>query len=113
MPLYEVNLHVADEIADAFAAWLHGHIREMLAFDGFERAVWLRVETDREDTTSWCVHYYVSDRAHLNAYFERHAAAMREDGLRRFGGKFTADRRILDEVEAFEKRSGKTDQSRA
>lgn len=110
MLIYEVNLHVSDEIADAFAAWLAEHIREMLAFDGFERAVWLRVETDRPGTRTWCVHYYVTDRAHLNAYFERHAAAMREDGLRRFGGKFTADRRILDEVEAFKQRSGKSDE---
>ncbi|WP_457651243.1 DUF4286 family protein [Rhodocaloribacter sp.] len=110
MLIYEVNLHVKGEAADAFSEWLRGHIREMLAIDGFERAVWLRAETDRPGTLTWCVHYYVTDRAHLNAYFERHADAMREDGLRRFGGKFTADRRILDEVEAFEKRSGKTDQ---
>ena len=102
MPVYEVNLHVSDAIAHAFAAWLRRHIRKMLAIDGFERAVWWRVETDQAGTTTWCVHYHVTDRAHLNAYFERHAGAMREDGIRRFGGKFTADRRILDEVQVFE-----------
>ncbi len=111
MLVYEVNLHVKDEAADAFSAWLREHIREMLAIDGFERAVRHRVETDRPGARTWCVHYYVTDRAHLNAYFERHAAAMRADGLRRFGGKFTADRRILDEVEAFKQRSGKSDGS--
>ncbi|WP_456425955.1 DUF4286 family protein [Rhodocaloribacter sp.] len=106
MLIYEVNLRVDDEVADAFGTWLTDHIREMLTIDGFEGAVWLRLEPDRPHTKRWTVHYRVTDRAHLNAYFKQHAAAMREDGLRHFGGKFTADRRILDEVEAFKQQSG-------
>ena len=36
MVIYEVNLYVDDDAAEEMAVWLKNHIREMLAFDGFE-----------------------------------------------------------------------------
>ena len=41
------------------------------------------------------VHYRVSDRKKLQDYFDVHAARLRGDGLKRFGGKMTASRRVL------------------
>ena len=42
-----------------------------------------------------CVHYRLRDVAALQAYFDQHAARLREDGLARFGVRFSASRRVL------------------
>ena len=41
------------------------------------------------------VRYRVHSMAALQDYFEHRAAAMREDGRRRFGDRFRAERRVL------------------
>ena len=43
-----------------------------------------------------CVQYGVRDAQVLQAYFDQHAPRMREDGVARFGGKFSASRRVLE-----------------
>ena len=101
MLIYEVNLRVDEEVAEAFAAWLRAHMREMLAFDGFEEARWYRLEPDTPGQVRWTTHYHVQNAESLDTYLRDHAAAMREDGLKRFGGKFSADRRILEEEARF------------
>lgn len=95
MTIYEVNLHVDAAAASAYAAWLRPHIEEMLAIDGFEAATWYAVEDAGDDRVHWCIHYELADRAALQAYVDGPAEAMRNDGLERFDGQFTADRRIL------------------
>lgn len=100
MLIYEVNLHVDAEIAGAYAAWLSQHIEEMLEIDGFERAVWYEVEEDGRE--HWSVHYYVESREALEAYFDGPAERMRGQGLERFQGHFSADRRVLAARQRFE-----------
>lgn len=39
--------------------------------------------------------FRLKSREDLENYFQNHAKAMREDGLKRFGDKFTAFRRVL------------------
>lgn len=95
MTIYEVNLHVDAAAASAYADWLRPHIDEMLAIDGFEAAEWYTVEDAGDDRVHWCIHYELADRAALQAYFDGPAEAMRQEGLQRFEGQFTADRRIL------------------
>lgn len=95
MILYEVNLHLDPAVAAPFGAWLEDHMAAMLAFDGFERAVRYEWPDGPADRLHWTVHYHLRDEAALQAYLDTHAATMRADGLRRFGGRFTADRRIL------------------
>ncbi|NBB85079.1 MAG: DUF4286 family protein [Bacteroidetes bacterium] len=95
MTIYEVNLHVDAAAASAYADWLPTHIDEMLAIDGFEKATWYTVEDAEDDRVHWCIHYQLGDRAALEAYFDGPAEAMRQEGLERFEGQFTADRRIL------------------
>ena len=106
MVIYEVNLAVDRDVIDEFTAWLRPHIEAILTLEGFVRATMLEREHDggaaaRPDRALLTVHYYLRDRAALETYFERHAAALREDGIRRFPDRFTADRRILHEQEAF------------
>ena len=98
--IYEVNLAVDALVADAFSRWLPGHMDEMLAWDGFEHATWYHRDPADEGAVDdgrvlWTVHYRLRDRPALERYFREHADAMRADGLARFGGHFSATRRIL------------------
>lgn len=104
MIIYEVNLSVDAAVRDAFRAWLEPHIDEIVAIDGFTGATWY--ERDPADEANpgeptgaprvlWTVHYRCESRARLEAYFRDHAPRLREDGLSRFPGQFTATRRVL------------------
>lgn len=96
MVVYEVNLAVEAEIAEAYAAWLGPHIAEVLAVPGFVSARWWDVEADADDgRVRWCVEYRLESREALETYFAEHAERLRGDGLDRFGGRFEASRRIL------------------
>lgn len=100
MPIYEVNLFVDNDIAEEMAVWLRRHMREMLDFEGFEEARWYQLEPEG-GKQRWVCHYHVEKMQQLQEYFDHHAAAMREDGLKRFGSGFKANRRILYEREVF------------
>jgi hypothetical protein len=105
MVIYEVNVQIDPDIADAYYEWLVPHIEQMLAFDGFQGAKFLKLESETDaddDMVNWSVHYFVLDMDHLRHYFEHHAAEMRAGGVRRFGERFRANRRILDVVETFQ-----------
>lgn len=101
MLIYEVNLSVDKETAPAFAEWLKPHIKEVVRVGRFESAEWFERDPGDEglqDKTRilWTIHYRVKDRSTLDNYLERHAPRLREDGLQKFPGKFTATRRILE-----------------
>lgn len=93
--IYEVRLVVAPDIAADFDAWLHRHVKDMLALPGFETAQILSPETDAADTVSRIVQYRLRSRRDLDAYFNEHAERMRAEGTSRFGDKFSAGRSIL------------------
>jgi quinol monooxygenase YgiN len=92
--LYEVTLRIDPDVEEAYLAWLHDHVDEMLAIDGFVGASMWRLEDDDPRVGIVCV-YELTDREALATYVAEHAPRMRGDGLRRFDGKFTASRRIL------------------
>ena len=107
MTVYEVDIAVDAAIADAYAAWLGPHIREILALDGFLGADWFAVEGEgTAGRVHWCVQYRLRDRAALQRYFDEHAARLRGDGLERFGGRFEITRRIMTRHRAFKAASG-------
>ena len=97
--IYEVNLSVERDIAQAYAAWLKPHMAQMLEFEGFESATWLEREPEMEgaqgDSELWTIQYRVRTRADLERYLVEGAAKMRGDGLERFSGRFEATRRVL------------------
>ncbi len=110
MLIYEVNLTVDGDVSARYSSWLREHIREMLELDGVEAAVWY-ARTDDGTTVpdpdeptgprDWTVQYQVRDRQALQAYFDEHAEAMREQGAQQFGDHVTADRRILEQKRLF------------
>jgi len=107
MIIYEVNLTVEQSVAKEFAAWLPPHIETILKFDGFISASWFERrhqdegKADNSSEVLWTVQYRLKDRASLENYLEKHAPAMREDGKRRFGGRFSAQRRVLTQLQEF------------
>ena len=101
MVMYEVNLAVDRAIAQEYEAWLHHHIEEMLGFEGFQKAELLKDEDSTGGVIRWVVHYRVQDRRTLQGYFLGPAERMRADGIRRFGERFTASRRILESEQSW------------
>lgn len=102
MTIYEVNLEVDADAADAYAAWLDAHIREMLSLPGFLAAEWLeRTDGPADDRARWTVAYKLRDDAALERYFAEFAESMRGEGLARFEGRFTASRRVLRQRGAY------------
>ena len=95
--VYEVTLRVERGIHDDFLVWLHGHVAQMLALPGFDSASLMhQLEPDAgEDGVVFCCHYRLRDQAALDDYLREHAARMRADGQARFGGRFSASRRVL------------------
>lgn len=102
MIVYEVNLWVQPEVLDEYRAWLDGHIREILALPGFAGATVFDVlDTPARDGhpagTQAClsVQYRLDDESVLADYLREHAPRLRAEGMARFAGKFTAERRVM------------------
>ena len=95
--IYEVELHVDADIAEAYRAWLPGHVATMLAVPGFVSADLLEVvdPAPADGTLVLSVRYRLASLAALDDYLEQRAPRMREEGLALFGGRFRASRRIL------------------
>ena len=100
MIVYEVRVAVDHEVAAEYRAWLEPHIREVLAIEGFEHAE-LYAEDDAQGHVVWTVRYQLRDRAALESYLRDHAPRLRDEGQARFGGRFTASRRVSELVRAF------------
>lgn len=95
--LYEVNLDVDAAIASDYRVWLRDHVAQLLALPGFVDARIFEVADPppAPGRVALCCHYRLRDAAALEAYFEQHAPRLRGDGIARFGGRFSASRRVL------------------
>ena len=101
MIVYEVRASLAPGLVDEYRAWLDGHVREILAIDGFKYADLHREDTDPPGDAVLVIRYHLVDRAALEAYLREHAPALRADGLRRFGDRVRLSRRVTELVESF------------
>ncbi len=97
MIIYEVNLSIHPSIVNDYLAWLKPHAEAMLQFTGFLSYELFRVDGE-DDWQNYCVQYRLQSREALQSYFDTHAAVMRDDGLKRFGERFKASRRILQAI---------------
>lgn len=99
MIVYEVNLLVDRSVETQFSEWLQVHIREILAIDGFVTARWFEIESvpevDQVKKVEWSIQYVLRDKKSLDEYFKKHAPRMRQNGIDRFGNKFSATRRVM------------------
>jgi quinol monooxygenase YgiN len=95
--VYEVTLRVERGVAGEYRRWLDHHVAQMLALPGFRSArLMQQVEPDVDVAeVVFCCHYLLRDQAALDEYLREHAPRMRADGQARFGGSFSASRRVL------------------
>lgn len=99
--VYEVNIDLDASMRDEYLAWLRAHVDEICALPGFLDARILEV-TDPPAVAgrdSLCVQYRLSGPEALGVYLADHAPRLRAEGLERFGGRFTASRRVLARLE--------------
>lgn len=93
---YEVQLAIAPQRAEEFDSWLADHVREMLAFPGFQDAcVYTGPEPDEDGREIRVVAYEVRSRRELDSYLRTHASRMRAEGKQRFGNDLAATREIV------------------
>jgi hypothetical protein len=96
MIIYEVNLSINKEIFEKYKEWLVKHAILMLDFKGFKTASFLDdLEQDDGNTIKLTVQYTIETKQDLDDYLSGPAKDMREDGIKRFGTKFSAFRRIF------------------
>merc|ERR1711976_358629 len=96
-----------------FNEWLTDHIKEMLTLPGFVKAktmvshnilskdgddlqnkTFVDVDDSSKGFIELTVIYKVENLQKMEEYFNVHAAKMRGDGVKRFGDKFSAERRV-------------------
>ena len=92
--IYEVRLEVDRSIASEFTAWLSTHRHEVVHAGSFLKSEVYREETDGE-TLVLVTWYHAKQVQDIRDYIAHKSAPLREDGVRRFGNKFRAQRRIL------------------
>lgn len=97
MVIYEVNLLIDKEIYEQFQLWLNDHVKKMLQFPGFMQAQVLKPEEDETpNQKKLTVHYQLDNHNALLNYFKHFAASMRDEGLKQFQSKFSAERRVYE-----------------
>ncbi|PWY55405.1 DUF4286 domain-containing protein [Legionella qingyii] len=97
MVIYEVNLVIDEDIYPQFQLWLKKHVKEMLQFPGFIQASILKPENENTaNQEKLTVQYQLENRESLKVYFTEFALKMREEGLKLFKDKFSAQRRVFE-----------------
>jgi hypothetical protein len=94
---YEVTLEPDPAILRDFEAWLEYHADEMIALPGFTGATIHKGEDPETGAALRIVRYELEDRAALERYLEEFAPRMRAEAIARFGDRFRATRRIVQE----------------
>lgn len=103
--IYEVHFQVQREIIDEYRAWLFTHIADILNLPGFQSAELFDVQTSEPNFCSLSVQYRLASPNDLENYFQNHAPRMRADGLERFGDRFSATRRVLQNPTLFQRKN--------
>ncbi len=100
--LYEVNLEAEAGIEAPFDTWLRDHIADVLQFDGFLSAEVLDDDAEAPaGRVRRTVLYRLRNQAALDAYLQDHAPRMRQQGIEKFGDRYSARRRVLAHREEF------------
>jgi Domain of unknown function (DUF4286) len=100
MIMYNVTVKVENEITADWLNWLKTeHIPAMIGTGCFTHATILRLlETDDTDGPTYAVQYFAQSKGLLNNYMELHAAALRGQGLKKWGARFIAFRSVMEVV---------------
>ena len=97
MLVYEVDIEIDAPLRGEYLAWLHPHVAEIIALEGFTGAQILEVvdPPPSAGTARFCVQYRLTGTDALEAYLRDHAPRLRADGIARFGSGMRASRRVM------------------
>ncbi len=93
--LYEVECQLDPDIVADYDAWLPGHVRDVLACEGFHGASIEIPETPPGERQRRRVRYRVESAAALDHYLENNATRLRTETAQRFGGRLQCERRVF------------------
>ena len=105
MVTYSVRTTVRHEIYNEFINWLQEeHIHDVLALPGFLGAqLCLRKGGSMESSSKdVMIHYQLQDEEAVKVYMTEHALRLREKGLEKFPGQFSAQREVWLETRNFQ-----------
>lgn len=93
--IYEVECELDPDIVADYDAWLPGHVQDVLACAGFlDASIETRVVPPGEAPRR-LIRYRVESAEALDRYLGNHAARLRTETARRFGGRVRCLRRVL------------------
>jgi|WetSurMetagenome_2_1015567.scaffolds.fasta_scaffold575381_2 hypothetical protein len=99
MVIYEVNLEIEPSVYNEFVIWLQGHMAELIALPGFDRAV---VYKDQNNDNCLSVQYHLKSMDAMDHYSTHHAPRLKAEGETKFPNQFKASRRILKQEAVME-----------
>ncbi|WP_299011898.1 DUF4286 family protein [uncultured Shewanella sp.] len=95
MVIYQVELKIENDIAKEYLEWLTPHMEKMMSFNGFLKVDLYEDLTDKEEGNKrYTVIYHLASEADLQAYLSGQAQAMRDEGIKLFGGRCQASRKV-------------------
>lgn len=102
MIIYNITVNVDESIHDDWLQWVKNHIPLVLATGMFTEAKLTKVLVQEENGgVTYSIQYRAKSRSHLDQYYKHHAAALRQDGLKRFADKMLAFRTELEVIDEY------------
>jgi hypothetical protein len=93
--IYEVECQLDPDIVADYDAWLPGHVRDVLACQGFLGATVEFPETPPGERQRRRIRYRIESVGALDHYLENQATRLRTETAQRFGGRVQCERRVL------------------
>lgn len=102
MIIYNVTVNIDESIHEEWLNWIKNHIALILATGHFTEAKLTKVLIEEEmGGTTYSIQYRAKSRTDLEDYYNNHADALRQDGLKRFADKMLAFRTELEVIDEF------------
>lgn len=99
MIIYNVTINIDDDAHDEWLIWMKKvHIPEVVATGCFSSGSMYKLLVDEQSGTSYSIQYRAPNMMAVNNYLEKFAPGLRNEVEKKFGGKFTAFRTLLEEV---------------
>lgn len=98
MIIYNVTIKVDNSAADAWVNWMKDeHIPDLLSTGLFiDTRLCKLLEQDDSEGITYVAQYFCDSMEQYNTYIDEYAMAMREKGMKAFGGKFAAFRTVME-----------------
>ena len=99
MIIYNVTVNIDDAAHEEWLVWMKKtHIPEVVATGCFSSGSMYKLLVEEQSGTSYSIQYRAPNMNAVNIYMEKFAPQLRNEVEKKFGGKFTAFRTLLEEV---------------